>query len=100
MQIDVTITSGSIQIMYLRQMQQTTSKILIKTINILYYSIVMVMVIFSALILYLSNSGKFIPNSADQTQTYKYLIIVFVLLGAGAAYFMFKLKLAGVDPGL
>jgi hypothetical protein len=65
----------------------------------MYFSLVTVMTMFSAVVLYLSTYGSITPDP-ELALILRYVLIVLLPLGAGAGYFVFKQWMQAINPSI
>jgi hypothetical protein len=76
-----------------------TSKSVLTALNMIYFSLVTVMTMFSAVVLYLSTYGSITPDP-ELALILRYVLIVLLPLGAGAGYFVFKQWMQAINPSI
>lgn len=76
-----------------------TSKSVVGVINLLYYSQVMMIVLFSAVVYYLYMTGNITPNP-ELALIFRYVIIALLLAGISVGYFIFKQQMSAIRSAL
>lgn len=76
-----------------------TSKSTLSALNLIYYSLIMMMTLLGAVVVFLNASEGITPNG-ELTQTLRYALIGLLPLGLGAGYFIFKQFIKSVNPSL
>jgi len=80
---------------------ESTSKSLLTSLNIIYFSIVMVMLSFSLVVLFLNYSGGISAEvDADFSLIMRYALMATLPVGLGSGYFVFKQLLGALDSTL
>ncbi len=82
---------------YLHSMQPTTSKAMLTVINIIYFAILSMMVLFSVVVYYLVSSGSITPDPEALPPVIKYILYAIASAGVTAAYFVNRQMLSQVD---
>lgn len=79
----------------------STSKVLLTALYMIYYSIMMVMILFGLVVLYLNISEQKPSDPDDQfAQVLLYVLYAMALAGVLAGHFIFRQQLSVVDPAL
>ncbi len=74
-----------------------TSKSLLASLNILYFSLVATMIAFGLVVLYLNYSGGILAEvDADFALLLRYVLLVMLPVGLGLGYFLFKKLTASI----
>jgi hypothetical protein len=76
-----------------------TSKSALSALNIIYFSLIMMMIIFSAVVFFLNTSGG-ISNDAELTLLLRYVLCGLLPIGLGAGYFIFKQFINSISPSI
>ncbi len=77
----------------------STSKSVLTALNMLYFSFIMVMTLFGAIVFFLTVSGN-ITQDAELALIFRYVLFVILPLGLGAGYFIFKQGINAIKPTL
>ncbi len=77
----------------------TTSKSVLTAMNLIYFSLIMVMTMFGAIVFFLNASGGLTPDP-DLSNTFRYLLFALLPIGLGAGYFIFKQWMKAINPSL
>lgn len=80
-------------------MATPNNKAIIRATRIIYFAMVMAMVLFSALVLFLKNTGK-LPDGHEMADVLRYAIYVLTPISVAAGYFIYRKQLSGIDPSL
>jgi len=77
----------------------TTSKSVLTALNMIYFSLVTVMMMFSAVVLYITSSGS-VEGDPSLTLIFRYVLFGLLPMGLGAGYFIFKQWMQAIRPEL
>ncbi len=72
---------------------------MLATLNMIYFSLVSILVMFGAIVFYLSTSGSITPDP-EFAQVLRYVLIMVLPIGLGAGYFIFKKQMEAIDSTL
>jgi hypothetical protein len=76
-----------------------TSKSTLSALNIIYFSLMMMMTMFGAVVFFLNTSGGINPD-AELTLILRYVLCGLLPIGLGAGYFIFKQFISSINPSL
>jgi hypothetical protein len=76
-----------------------TSKSVLTALNMIYFSLIMVMTMFGAIVLYLNTSGNITPDP-EFALILRYVLFALFPIGVGAGYFIFKQWMQAINPSL
>lgn len=79
--------------------QPISSKTLLTTMNMIYFSLVFVMLFFAAIVFYMNYSESLIVDSdEDFAQLLRYVLFGLTPVGIAVGYFAFKQQLSSLEP--
>ncbi len=81
-------------------MTPTSAKPQLSAITIIYFSLIGILTVFSLVVFYLNATGGISPPDAELATTMRYVMLVIVPAGLLAGHFIYKSKLASIDPSL
>lgn len=76
-----------------------TSKSVLTALNMIYFSLVTVMIMFSAVVLYISTYGSITPDP-ELAFILRYVLFALFPIGVGAGYFIFKQWMQAINPSI
>lgn len=76
-----------------------TSKSVLAALNMIYFSLIMVMTMFGAIVLYLNIYGN-ITHDPEFALILRYVLFALFPIGVGAGYFIFKQSMQAINPSL
>lgn len=77
----------------------TTSKSVLTALNMIYFSLITMMVLFAVVVLYLTTFGS-IAADPSLTLIFRYVLFGLLPIGLGAGYFIFKQWMQTIRPEL
>ncbi len=77
----------------------TTSKSILSALNLIYFSLIMMMTLFGVIVFFLNTSGA-VSSDPELTQMLQYLLFGILPAGLGAGYFIFKQWMTSISPAL
>lgn len=77
----------------------TTSKSVLTALNMIYFSLITMMVLFSSVVFYITSSGN-VEGDPSLTLIFRYVLFVLLPMGLGAGYFIFKQWMQTIRPEL
>ncbi len=76
-----------------------TSKSILTTLNIIYFSIAATMAAFALVALYINTMGNIAPDP-QMASTFRYVLFALMPIGLATGYFVFKQLMQSVSPAL
>ena len=76
-----------------------TSKSVLTSLNMIYFSLIMMMTLFGAVVFFLTTSGD-ITQDPELALILRYVLFVLLPVGVGAGYFIFKQWMNRISPAL
>jgi hypothetical protein len=92
------ISPGRISDFFTNHLPTMTTKAFFTTLNIIYFAICLVMLLFGAIVYYLVSSGAVAPEPDALPAGIRYVVYVLAGAGVAAGYFIYRQMLAQVDP--
>lgn len=77
----------------------TTSKSTLSALNMIYYSLIMMMTMFGAIVFFI-NTSREITNDPGLTMLFRYALLALLPVGLGAGYFIFKQLNKAINPAI
>jgi len=76
-----------------------TSKSVLTALNVLYFSLIMMLTMFGAVVFFLTTSGD-VAQDTELALIFRYVLFVLLPIGLGAGYFIFKQWMNSIKPSL
>ncbi len=76
-----------------------TSKSVLTSLNMIYFSLIMMMTLFGAVVFFLTTSGD-ITQDPELALILRYVLFALLPIGVGAGYFIFKQWMNTISPAL